>query len=256
MNSMTNNKTGEKIPMEALCLVPWYATGSLSEDELVYLEEQIKIHPALKEYIAEEQEVIHLIEEDKSLLELSALESTSVRLEKVLEKMEGIPQESTIDFSADSSITDNSPKNHHQPVKSFGDKIRDMTHSLLFGNSERFKYAGLASVTVFLALLVAFIAPLINTKPETVFHPASEKSTEPGKSITSTQLLVGIQGNTQNPWLIDFLKKNGASLSKVPSKDGLYHISLNRKLDENETNSLLGLLKNQKELIWFAGEAY
>lgn len=255
MINKTNDKTGDKIPMEALRLVPWYATGALSTDERAYIKEQLKKHPSLKKYIAEEQEIIDIVDEDKSLLDLSALEPTTVRLEKVLEKMENLSQDSTSDFSEELSNAEALPIDKESSQTSLGNKIRELTNSIFFGDNNSFKYASFASITVFLALLVAFISPLIKNDSGAVFHPASEKANESGKH-TGTQLLVGIKTETHNTWLTDFLKRNDASLSKVPAKNGLYHINLNEKLNTDEIKSLLDQLNSQKEVIWFAGEAY
>ena len=88
----TNNND---IPMEALQLVPWYVTGCLSEDEHDYFQDQLKKYPALCKCLEEEQKLIELVHQDKTILELSILEPTETRLKKILGHLEDTSPEET-----------------------------------------------------------------------------------------------------------------------------------------------------------------
>lgn len=249
--------------METLKLIPWCATGLLTDDERAYINEQLKQHPALQEYIEEELELIKLLSEDKSLLDLSILEPTESRLEKVMESLDQSPNET---LSAEKPAEEESPD-----TSSLNSSLNDVntanTNGLfswltkffpgMAGGNNKLYYARFASIAVVLGLLVAFIAPLIiKDKMQNTFHPASVQNTESTGQSTKTSLLLGINGDLRNPWLLDFLKKNNAKISKIPGKDGLYRIQFEQKMPANKIESLTRQLKDHKELIWFVGEAY
>ena len=246
MTNKINNKL-EEVPMEALQLIPWYATGWLSADERDYFQKQLKKYPVLQECLKEEQELIQLINKDKTLLELSSLEPTEVRFKKVLSRLEN-----TNEVEATQLINDQNKK-----LSPPSGKITNWLQNFFSGNANnRLHYASFASIAIFAALLVAFIAPLIKDKSKTSFHPATVQTKESKQHTSETTLLLGLKGNTQDVWLVNFLAKNHAKLSKIQGKDGLFRIKFDKKLTKKQTDALISQLNEQKKLIWFAGEAY
>ncbi len=231
--------------MEALQLIPWYATGCLSADEHDFFQEQLKKYPALRKCLEEEQEIIGFVRQDKTLLELSSLEPTETRLKKVLGQLEEATPAKT-SFQTNNTIP-------AQP----GNALTNWIKNLVTGDANaRLRFASFASIAIITLLLVTFIAPVLKDKSHTSFHPATVQTKENNQRSSETILLLGLNGSNRNSWLLNFLKQNHAKLSKIPGKDGLYRIRFSKKLSEKQTAALINQLNKQKQLIWFAGEAY
>ena len=270
LNTISNGDNREKIAVETFGLISWYATGWLSAEERARVHKLLKKHPALKTYLKDEQQIIQSVKDDKSILNLSALESTETRLERVLTQLDdvAVSQENKLQ-SAESPIKPSSiGANDNFNVastsigaKSIVAKLNQFIQTLFSTNTNALKYASFASITLLVGLLVAFIAPMVNHSLEkqanTTFHPATVQTAETKKLKTITELLVGLnKSGTDNTWLDQLLQKNGAKLSNVPGKDGLYRIQFKRKLNPNEIKAILDQLNSHKESIWFSGEAY
>ena len=52
------------------------------------------------------------------------------------------------------------------------------------------------------------------------------------------------------------LKGKLKKVESVPGKEGMYQITFNKKMNEAQIKEVLSSLSSNKELIWFAGEAY
>lgn len=235
MNTKENTKN--KIPEEALKLLPWYATGWLSPEERSYLKKVMAEFPELQELLKTEQEIIYLIKEDQSILEQSLLGPVETRLENVLKKLEAQP--------------------NTEPAQSFFNiGLQKLTKVFAFGDISKIQYAAIATVGTLslVALLFAFITPLM--KQSNVFYPAALEETSKKYRNTVTVLLVGLSANPDNPTLLKLLKESHAIISAVPGKDGMYRISLPKKLNPEQTEGLIKKLSVHKDLFWFTGEAY
>jgi hypothetical protein len=231
----TSNKN--KIPEEALKLLPWYATGWLSPEERSYLKEMMEKFPELRKLLATEREVIRLVKEDESLLDQSSLESTNSRLEKVLKKLES--ENTTQDTKTNSLVS----------------KLNQFIHAFLSGSSSKTQYAAFAAITTLtIALLFAFISPLV--KQNNVFHPATMETPVRADTKNVTIILVGLNASPSDPALLKVLKGFNGQIDAVQGKDGMYRISLSKKLNSDQTHDLIKQLSSYKELFWFAGEAY
>ncbi len=247
MTNKTNKNKVDDIPVEALQLIPWYATGCLSADEYDYFQQQLKKYPGLQKHLEEEQKIIGLISQDKTILELSSLESTEARLKKVLNQLEEtIPVET-------SSLANTTAPRQNTP----GNTLTNWIKNFVAGETNtRLRYASFASIAIITLLLVTFIAPTLKDKSQTSFHPATVQTKENTQRSSETIFLLGLNGNTRNSWLMNFLKQNHAKLSKIPGKDGLYRVRFSKKLSKKQTAALINQLNKQTQLIWFAGEAY
>lgn len=72
---------------EARLLIPWYITGKLSEPERKLVESMLEQHPDLKEDFLRELRTVELIRSNDSLLQLTAVDSTQQRLDKLLKRI-------------------------------------------------------------------------------------------------------------------------------------------------------------------------
>lgn len=234
-----SNKIDQLTP-EMMGLISWYSTGQLSEEERASVEAMLRENPELNRYLEEEQAIIEMVKEDKSLLDLSALEPTRKRLDNLMSQLDGIEAQPT-----------------PQTQTSLNNTSATSTPSLIgwlkgLFEGQQLRYAGYASIVAFVALFVAFVAPLVQQQKESTFIPASEEV----KAENITKLIVGVNGNPNNPWLNKFLKQHNARLILIEGKSELYQLRFDKRLTDTETQALLEQLNENKQLIWFAGEAY
>lgn len=239
-------KNTNQIPNEALQLLPWHAKSLLTPKDHSYVQDIVSKYPAFDELVISEREIIRLVNEDKTILDQSALNSTEARLEKVLD---------IIDNSADQSTSQNTTqKNQSNQDEGFGSSIKNFLSSWLVAPSKP-HYASFAIIaTVSFALLFAFITPLVNQKSS--FQPATSETNDIKNPTTATILLVGINGSPDTLKSFTLLQKQLDKIEVVPGKEGMYRVSLKKKLDSSETKKLIKLLSSQQDLVWFAGEAY
>ncbi len=101
---------------------------------------------------------------------------------------------------------------------------------------------------------MAFVAPLFTEKNE--YTPAAAKSANVINNQSTTILLVGINGSMDSLQSHPLLKGKLKKVESVPGKEGMYQISFNTKLSDTQVKEVLSSLSSNKELIWFAGEAY
>ncbi|HPE59397.1 MAG: hypothetical protein KDI15_03550 [Thiothrix sp.] len=69
-------------------LLPWYLTGRLSGEEKGVFEQALTSFPELQQELGRERQIMELVRENTSLLELSALDTTRQRLDKVLGRID------------------------------------------------------------------------------------------------------------------------------------------------------------------------
>ncbi len=235
MNIDTKNN---QIPEEVLELLPWFAIGGLSSEEHSYFQEALLKFPKLQQLLDQEREMIRLIAEDSSLLEISSLEPAEQRLKGVLNRIE-------------SNIV-----NEEESLSTTG-KIKKMLDSWLpdsLGASQFSSFASVAILVVSLVALAAFIAPLFTQ--ESNFTPASAVVTKATSPASATILLVGFNGSSKELSTYPLFTNILATVEPVSGKKGMYQVSLNKKLDEQQVKGLIAKLVAQKELVWFAGEAF
>ncbi|MBU0654352.1 MAG: hypothetical protein KJ914_04370 [Gammaproteobacteria bacterium] len=73
---------------EARLLIPWYITGKLSEPERKLVASMLEQHPDLKEDYLRELRTVELIRSNDSLLQLTAVDTTQQRLDKLLKRIQ------------------------------------------------------------------------------------------------------------------------------------------------------------------------
>ena len=241
MNIDTKNN---EIPERALELLPWFVTGQLSSEDNAYFKEVLHSNSVLESLVEEERNVFNLVIEDKSLMGLSTLASPESRLENVFKQIDNISVETP------SSISTNENQ-------SFVDKIKSDISAWVpatFGVTEYARFASVALLVISLSVMMAFVAPLFTADSE--FTPAAAKSAEVVNDKSTTILLVGTNGSMDSLQSLPLLKGKLKKVESVPGKEGMYQISFNQKLNNAQIKEVLSSLSSNKDLIWFAGEAY
>ncbi|MEN9501850.1 MAG: hypothetical protein RI964_1135 [Pseudomonadota bacterium] len=73
---------------EARLLLPWYITGKLTEPEKELVQRMLEQHPVLQAEYEREVTLVDLIRENHSLLQLTAVDTTGQRLDKLMRRIE------------------------------------------------------------------------------------------------------------------------------------------------------------------------
>lgn len=232
-----------EIPEKALELLPWFLTGQLSPEDNAYFEEVLQSNSALKALVEKERSIFNLLVEDKMLIGLSTLASPESRLENVFKQIDNTAIES--------------PSGKFVEVdQSLFDKIKSTLSSWLpssFGTVEYARFASVALLVVSLSVLMAFVVPIFSEKNE--FIPAASETAKVINS-QSTTILVGTNGSMDSLQTHPLLKGKLSKVQSISGKKGMYQISFNKKLSNAQVKEVLSSLSSNKELIWFAGEAY
>ena len=224
--------------------MPWFTMGKLSPEDHAYFQDCLNKHPQLQQLLDHEQEMKRLILQDKTLLELSALEPIDERLKKVMNQIDSVPQNKTEKYEVNLG---------------FVSKLKESLISWFPGKLNIWHYSSFASAAILVAVLMAFIAPIFNQgkfTDETEFTPASANDTELNNSASTTILLVGFNGSPEELRTQPALKDKLTNVEAVPTKKNMYRVSLNSKLNADEVKQILDTLLSEKEHIWFAGEAF
>jgi len=238
---MNKKQIKKQIPIKALELLPWYATGYLSPEEREYVQKISSQTPDFQEMLDRERQVINILKENKSILEQTCLEATEIRLAGVLEKLPLTEKQKNTDYSKQGFL------------QKLSQKPRIMLSDLFSSHSPKVQYGVFAAITtLFLALLFAFISPLV--EENTIFYPATSSVIKSHDGATT--ILIGLNTELDNPSLLRILKENNAVINAIPGKSGMHHLSLSVKLNAEQTKKLLKKLTNDKELFWFAGEEF
>ncbi len=241
---MNTNTKNNQLPKKALELLPWFAIGVISAEEQAYFQEALLKYPELQKLLDQELEMQRLVSEDKSLLDLSVLEPMDERLKSVLNQID--------------SIAVNKIDNHQINIGLAGIFKRALK-SWIPADLSIWQYSGFASAAVLVAVLMAFVAPLFNQgkiTEQNEFTTASAVNPEVNEVVSTTVLLVGFNGSPEDLSVFPALKDKLVKVEAVPSKKGMFRVSLNKKLDEVKTKELIDALMAQKELVWFAGEDF
>ncbi len=243
-----NNTNKNQVLNKATELLPWYAVGKLSPNELSFMTEAIASYPELKSQLEIEQSMIQLVKNNADILNASAIEAPEDRVNHILDLLDE-PSLTTLKQEADdSNVNQSLPKNK---LKQFFDSLFPRSSSL-----GAYQYAGVALV---IFALVAIVNNTFNKAPEviqeSVFYPAAKQNATFKNKKDHTVLLLGVSGKLDSPKLLKLLQKVEAEISAVPEKDGMYRVTLGKKLSSITINALLDELRAEKELVWFAGES-
>lgn len=221
---------------EALKLLPWYASGRLTSTETSYVEDALKKYPELQDQLKIEYKIRNFLHEEKELFYFSALESSEERLKAVFNH--------EVFNNVSTRVGDARQNQQISGAKGF-------IKSLLSGDMTKAQYMGFASiVTLSIALLFAFVEPLVN--PKNTFHPAYIGTDQ---SI-DTSIFIGLSVEPDDSRLVEILENFQTSTVAVAGKKGMYRISFTEKPSPQDLKYLLKKLSENKKLIWFVGESY
>ncbi len=240
------NTNKNQVLTKATELLPWYAIGKLSPDDVSFMDQAVASYPELKSQLNIELSTIEFVKKNPDLLNATALESPEDRVNQILNLLEEPNHE------VRQPKVNIHKQNQSQSLlkKIFG---RLFPRTVSFG---AYQYAGFALV---IFSLVVIVHNTFNDTPvviqESVFYPAAKQNTTLKNKTNQTVLLLGVNGKLDSPKLLKLLEKVDAEINAVPEKDGMYRVTLGKKLNSITINALLDELRAEKELVWFAGES-
>lgn len=86
-----NNQENNQLVDEARLLLPWSLTGQLSKQEQAMVDAALENSAEFRAEYAQEERMLRTVRENTSLLELSAMDTTELRLNKLLTRIEKEP---------------------------------------------------------------------------------------------------------------------------------------------------------------------
>lgn len=235
--------------------MPWYNLGKLSANEESMVNEALIEDPSLKDQLALDKDIMTKVIADPKLLDRSAFESSTVRLDKVLAQLD----EGTTKVTKKQA----KPAKEKKPSVDLFAGVKSLFSGLLSGSSHSFTYAVFAALTVVqLGLLMFFVVPSTmqeqradNFGPasgEPVVHaegPSVDKNGSGLVLIISMKDNIKIEGFTSNT--LGKLK-----FDLLPSDAGYYRVRLNKELSSKEIEVLKNELSHETAEVIFVGEEF
>jgi len=237
---------------EIINLMPWYSLGKLSEPEKIMIDEALSDDSSLREQLNLDQDMMSKVLANPELLNRSAFESSTIRLDKVLAQ---------IDETVVTKLA-NKPqalvREKRQSATLIAD-IKSFFTDLLTGSSHNFVYAVFAAITVVQLSLLLFIVPL--TKDSNDYGVASDgKAIIAPPPITDNKasglvLVIAMEDNTQVED-IDSKTLGKIKLDLLPNNLSFYRAHLKRKLTPEDTEVLKDELSHKTANVIFVGEEF
>jgi hypothetical protein len=218
--SDTNNTAQQEVEM----LLPWYATGEISEQDRKRVERYLADHPE----IANQLELI----EDERTASIVANEALGAPAAGSLERL-------MARVDSDATVNDKSASLFNAMI------------TKLFSPGERMLQLGAIAAVVVIMVQAVVIGALVTGPQPSTYETASEGS---GQQITSgARLLIAFSEDASAGNIAKLLSEVDARIVDGPRADGIYEIRLvNKDLTPDQVDELVTKLRSTKDLIRFA----
>lgn len=234
---MSNLESNELLE-EARRLLPWYLTDKLSKAEQGLVNQALESFPELQLELAQEEKMMRVVRTNTSLLELSALDTTEQRLNKLLARIdreeEKLEEPELIEpiYSAPAmpAVTATETAKSNTPIKAKKNWLEFLWREPLF-NLNWLTPAN----AVFASLLIAQVALLAYSasKPdaENKFSVASVESKTPQPVNTDgntevSRFLVQFANDAKHQEICDFLNQWHAHIVAGPNAQSIFTIEM------------------------------
>ncbi|CAA6825290.1 MAG: Unknown protein [uncultured Thiotrichaceae bacterium] len=217
---MNSHESGNLVD-EARLLMPWYLTNKLSSEEQRLVNEALEQSPELRGEFLQEEKMMRLVKENKRLLELTALDTTEQRLDKMLSRIQHEEQQQT-QIAKNTAISKRKEKAEGWLGKFF--------RSGLFGND----WLSPANA-VFASLLVCQLGvmgymQLSSSAPEGVVYESASVSKvsagQAGIKKSTVTFLVEFQDDAPHGEVCDFLNTWSARIVSGPDNQNMFSVEL------------------------------
>ncbi|UOG92717.1 MAG: hypothetical protein L3K52_03060 [Candidatus Thiothrix sulfatifontis] len=237
---------------EARLLLPWYITGKLTETERKLVERMLETHPELADEYRSELKLVDMIRANTALLELSAVDTTQQRLEKLMKRIERDEQ-----INAAPSPTAVHPR---PPPR---DRLREAKQWMrrLLPN-----WQGLTPANAVFALLLLIQAGFLgwfanasSSQPEGIYVSATVAD-DPAATVPVIKgmvLLVDFNGEARIQQVREFLSHWNARILDGPTETGYFKIEMKDVLSSDpQASVILQQMQQDNAVIAFIGQEY
>lgn len=232
---------------EARLLLPWYITGKLTAAERQFVAEMLEKYPALLQEHDDELKMVGLLRNNSSLLQLTAVDSTPQRLDKLLKRIRC--EEEAAEIPVPVALPPSRP----------GFRLGDFLRSLI----PQGQWLMPANV-VFASLLLVQIGVLgwfahTAGRPETLYVTASAEDggVAAVPVVQGMRLLVGFNDTAQVQQLREFLQKWNARVIDGPDANALFKVEI-RGISPHDQRSevILQQMLQDQAVLTFAGREF
>lgn len=236
---------------EAHLLLPWYITGKLSEPERKLVESMLEQNAELKEEYLRELKMVDMIRSNSSLLQLTAVDTTQQRLDKLMKRIEREEQ------TKKSTFPGQMVRQADRKKATFA--WREFWRSLFPQDS------GLMSARAVFAVLLLAQAGLIGWFTHSYFGSQSniyitadvvdKKAKIP--VVSGMILLISFNESARMREVRDFLKQWNAHIVDGPDASNLFRIEIKDvPASDQRSESILQQIRQNQVLIGFVGREF
>lgn len=236
---------------EARLLLPWYITGKLSESERKLVERILETHPELADEYQRELKLVDMIRANTALLELSAVDTTQQRLEKLMKRIEREEQTNP----AESSV----PSRQFAPKPDWLGEVKQWVRKLLP------TWEGLTPVNAVFALLLLIQAGFLgwfahsaSSQQEGIYVSATVAGDSTALPVVNGMvLLVDFNGDARIQQVKEFLLHWNARILDGPNDTGYFKIEMKDVMSSDpQASTILQQMQQDNAVIAFIGREY
>lgn len=236
---------------EARLLLPWYITGKLSESERKLVERILETHPELADEYQRELKLVDMIRANTVLLELSAVDTTQQRLEKLMKRIEREEQTNP----AESSV----PSRQFAPKPDWLGEVKQWVRKLLP------TWEGLTPVNAVFALLLLIQAGFLgwfahsaSSQQEGIYVSATVAGDSTALPVVNGMvLLVDFNGDARIQQVKEFLLHWNARILDGPNDTGYFKIEMKDVMSSDpQASTILQQMQQDNAVIAFIGREY
>ncbi|OQX05113.1 MAG: hypothetical protein BWK73_34470 [Thiothrix lacustris] len=236
---------------EARLLLPWYITGKLTAPERKLVERMLETHPELADEYRRELKLVDMIRANTALLELSAVDTTQQRLEKLMKRIERDERANAVPASA--------PVSPRIPPRDRLGEAKQWIRNLLPS------WQGLTpanAVFAFLLLLQAgflgWFANTVSNPPEGIYVSATVAADPAAVPVVKGMvLLVDFNGDARIRQVREFLSQWNARILDGPNETGYFKIEMKGVVSSDpQASAILQQMQQDNAVIAFIGREY
>lgn len=234
---------------EARLLLPWYITGKLSESERKLVEQMLAKHSMLQDEYQRELKMVDMIRANTGLLQLSAVDTTHNRLDKLMKRIGQEEQAKTQSVA---------PPHTKRSVWSWDivSFLRNLLPNITWLTPANAVFATLLLVQAgFLGWFIQSNAP----QPRSLYTTATVAEDQNAISVTKgLVLLVDFHAEAQVQQVRDFLHQWNARIVDGPDDNNLFKIEVKgiQPSDQQQSNLILQQMQQNQTVVAFIGQEY
>jgi hypothetical protein len=236
---------------EARLLLPWYITGKLTEPERKLVERMLETHPELADEYRRELKLVDMIRANTALLQLSAVDTTQQRLEKLMKRIGSEEQANLVSSPASTPPL--------APRYDWLTEVKQWMRNLLP------RWEGLTPVNAMFALLLliqagflGWFAHSVSSQQEGIYVSATVAGDSSAVPVVNGMvLLVDFNGDARIQQVKEFLLHWNARILDGPNDTGYFKIEMKNVLSSDpQAGTILQQMQQDNAVIAFIGREY